>query len=69
MVNVLQYIIQPGDTLGDLAVWYNTTVKEIKDANPGIDPYNLMAGEMILVPEMLEQRPLPPPPPPPRRRF
>jgi LysM repeat protein len=50
MPNLFQHIIEPGDTLGNLAVWYNTTVEDIEDANPGIDPYNLIIGQAILIP-------------------
>jgi LysM repeat protein len=50
MPNLFQHIVQPGDTLGDLAVWYNTTVTNIENANLGIDPYNLIIGQAILIP-------------------
>ncbi|MCC3357072.1 LysM peptidoglycan-binding domain-containing protein [Bacillus sp. REN16] len=42
--------IQPGDSLWHLARAYETTVKEIFAANPGVNPYFLRVGEHIMVP-------------------
>lgn len=44
------YIIQPGDTLYQIANRYYTTVNAIIVANPGIDPNALMVGQQIIVP-------------------
>ena len=35
------HIIRPGDTLYNLALMYNTTVKDIININLALDPYNL----------------------------
>ena len=43
------YTIQPGDTLGSVAVHENTTVSELLRLNPGIDPHALHTGQRIRV--------------------
>jgi LysM repeat protein len=43
------YTIQPGDTLGSVAVREKTTVDELMRLNPGIDPHALHAGQRIRV--------------------
>src|SRR5690606_18714510 len=35
----LQYIVQPGDTLWQIAQAYGTTVAALLQANPGVNPY------------------------------
>ncbi|MEW9097031.1 MAG: M14 family metallopeptidase [Clostridiaceae bacterium] len=44
------YTIQPGDTLYNIARKYYTQVYRILVANPGLNPYNLIPGESIVVP-------------------
>jgi LysM repeat protein len=44
------YIIQPGDTFWNLAGQYGTTVEAIMAVNPGVDPNNLLIGQIICVP-------------------
>lgn len=44
------YTIKPGDTFWLLARRFNTTVKAIIDANPGVDPNNLQIGQVICIP-------------------
>jgi peptidoglycan DL-endopeptidase LytF len=46
---VIQYTTQAGDTLWDLADQYNSTIEEIMAANPGVDPDNLVAGQVISI--------------------
>ena len=53
----IQYTIQPGDTLWDLANQYNTSVDEIIAANPGLDPDNLMVGQVIVIPDPPQRAP------------
>jgi phage tail protein X len=48
---IIKYVIQPGDTLCDLAYRFNTTVEAIMEINPGIDPSNLRIGQVILIPD------------------
>ena len=43
------YTIQPGDTLGSVAVHENTTVATLLRLNPGIDPHALHTGQRIRV--------------------
>jgi LysM repeat protein len=43
------YTIQPGDTLGSVAVRENTTLEELLRLNPGIDPHTLHSGQRIRV--------------------
>jgi hypothetical protein len=44
------YIIQPGDTLRDLAEFYDTKVGMIFEINPGIESDQLVAGQLISMP-------------------
>ncbi len=53
---IIQYMIQPGDTLWDLAGQYGITVEDIMDANPYVDPYNLYVGQVISIPDPPEFR-------------
>ncbi len=44
------YVIRPGDTLGNIAFFYNTSVNAIISANPGINPDQLRIGQQLCVP-------------------
>lgn len=44
------YVVRAGDTLGNIAFFYNTTVSEILKANPGINPNKLRIGQQLCVP-------------------
>jgi LysM repeat protein len=44
------YTIQPGDTFWGIARKLNIPLKDILDANAGVDPYNLHVGQVILLP-------------------
>jgi hypothetical protein len=46
----IEYTIQSGDSIWDLADEYNTTAEAIVAANPGINPNYLYAGEVIAIP-------------------
>lgn len=48
-VNPILYTIRPGDTLYNLAIEYNTTVQDIMNLNPSLDPYYLRIGQRILI--------------------
>src|SRR6266536_3508617 len=43
------YVIQSGDTLGSIALKYNTTVEELMGLNPDVDPNALHPGDRIRV--------------------
>jgi LysM repeat protein len=65
-----EYVIQPDDTLNDLADQYYLEEEEIQDANPEVDFDALYVGQVINIPEadfdfdeedeQLEQQPLRP---------
>jgi len=44
------YTIKAGDTLAAIARIYGTTVQDIINANPDIDPYYLRVGQQICIP-------------------
>ena len=46
----IPYIVQPGDTFYSIAQKVTTTVDALIDANPGVNPYRLVAGQEICVP-------------------
>lgn len=50
LLGVDRYIVQPGDTLYNLARRYYTTVNAIITANPGISPSNLQPGQNLIIP-------------------
>jgi hypothetical protein len=49
MNGTIQYTIRPYDTIWMLAQIFNTTVDSIMELNPGIDPRNLMIGQVITI--------------------
>ncbi len=49
MNGTIQYTIRPYDTIWMLAQIFNTSVDSIMDLNPGIEPRNLMIGEVITI--------------------
>jgi lipoprotein-anchoring transpeptidase ErfK/SrfK len=42
--------VRAGDTLGNIASFYNTSVNDIIQANPGINPDQLRIGQQLCVP-------------------
>ncbi len=46
----IEYEIEAGDTLSDIAVTFDVTVEAILELNPGLDPAALQIGQTILVP-------------------
>lgn len=56
--DIIQYTIQDGDSLWDLADRYNTTTEAIMAANSGMDPNSLYVGEVISIPN--DQLPMSP---------
>ncbi|MEC9072234.1 MAG: LysM domain-containing protein, partial [Myxococcota bacterium] len=55
----VEYRIQPGDTLDEIADHYGTTVEDIRKKNPrdAADPNNLKAGRTLLVHATKNKRP------------
>jgi LysM repeat protein len=43
------YVVQSGDTLGSIALKYDTTVEELVRLNPDVDPTSLHIGDRIRV--------------------
>ncbi|CAB3393179.1 LysM peptidoglycan-binding domain-containing protein [Kyrpidia spormannii] len=44
------YTIRPGDTLAAIAQFFNVSLADLIEANPGIDPYRLRVGQIICIP-------------------
>lgn len=44
------YTVRKGDTLGNIAYFYDTTVDDIVKANPGVDPGRLYVGQQLCIP-------------------
>ena len=49
MNGTIRYTIRPYDTIWMLAQIFNTTVDSIMELNPGIEPRNLMIGQVITI--------------------
>jgi LysM repeat protein len=49
------YTIKPGDTIFMLSQQFGVSVEAILNANPGIDPNNLMIGQVICIPTKMPQ--------------
>jgi LysM repeat protein len=45
-----EHEIQPGDVLSRIAKRYKTTLKDLLEANPGVDPRRLKVGYKLVVP-------------------
>jgi LysM repeat protein len=43
------YTVQSGDTLGGIAIQFDTSVSTLLELNPGIDPRALHAGQRVRV--------------------
>lgn len=44
------HTIRPGDTLYSLARFYNVSLDDLLEANPGLDPDRLTVGQVICIP-------------------
>lgn len=45
------YYIQPSNTLSEIAMRFNTTVRSILDANVICNPNLIFAGQLLIIPE------------------
>lgn len=50
-----QYVIQPGDTLFQIAAKFGITVQQLIQANPGVRPEMLMPGQRLAIPPAEER--------------
>lgn len=47
---MFQYAVQPGDTIYSISAQFGVPADAILAANPGLSPYNLVVGQIILIP-------------------
>lgn len=47
---MFRYAAQPGDTIISISTKFGVPVNAIIEANPGLYPYNLIVGQIILIP-------------------
>ncbi len=67
---MFEYMIRPGDTLYNISLQYNVPISAIMSVNPNLNPYNLIVGEVILIPySNYPTQPVYPVYPMPIRRF
>lgn len=59
----IQYVVQPGDTLQNIAVRYGTTWQAIAQLNAIPNPNLIYAGQVLLIPVGYVPPPTPTPPP------
>jgi LysM repeat protein len=45
-----EHVVQSGDTIWKLSIRYRVTVDQILALNPGVDPYNLQIGSVLIIP-------------------
>lgn len=48
--SVIEYVVQPGDLLGQIARRFGTSVRAIVELNPGINPDSLRVGAVLRIP-------------------
>ena len=48
---IVEHVVQPVENLYRISLEHNTTVKDILQANPGLDPKRLKVGSCLIVPE------------------
>jgi FOG: LysM repeat len=56
MSSTFEYVIQPEDTLWDLADDLNVSMEDIMEVNANLDPNQLYAGQVINLPVDASQR-------------
>jgi len=53
---LLVYPVESGDILSDIAIKFNTSVTDIRRANPGLDPNSLFVGQELRIPGATTER-------------
>jgi LysM repeat protein len=48
---LISYRVRPGDTIYKLADRFHSSIPAIITVNPGIYPYNLLVGQVLMIPE------------------
>lgn len=57
--NMEEYIVKPGNTLGEIALRYGVDINSIIEANQLNDPNQLEVGQVLLIPPPIAQEPGP----------
>ncbi|MDR1570463.1 MAG: LysM peptidoglycan-binding domain-containing protein [Oscillospiraceae bacterium] len=60
-----RYTIIKGDTFYEIAHKHGITIQDLLTANPGVNPERLYVGQLICIPQKIEQPPAPTAPPAP----
>lgn len=50
-IDLFTYTVIPGDNVYDIANYFNITIVELKNANRGMDLYNLKKGDVLSIPK------------------
>lgn len=49
-IPAVKHLVQPGETLWDISIWYGTTVQAIMSANQVDSPNNIYSGMTLIIP-------------------
>lgn len=60
------YVVQPGDTLSQIARWYGVSVQQLTAANNLYNPSRIYVGQRLCIPGGWGPQPIPPQPLPPQ---
>jgi LysM repeat protein len=67
---LFRYTVRPGDTLYKIAAQLYVPIDAIMAVNPGLNPYDLLIGQVIMIPtEYARPRPYAAPPPSQPREY
>lgn len=67
---MFRYTVRPGDTLYKIAAQFNVPIDAIMAINPGLYPYDLLIGQVIMIPtEYARPQPYVTPPPSQPREY
>ena len=48
----INYVVQPGDSLGAIANTYTVSLEALREANPDTDPQNLQINQLLVIPPL-----------------